>query len=57
MKRKAGQGFWPCPASFSEQLPGIEPYALPGLLASELPVRGVSFRFVPARYLRFRFRS
>jgi hypothetical protein len=42
---------------FSVELPGIEPDALPGLLPSELLFRYVSFRFVPARYLRFRFRS
>jgi hypothetical protein len=36
------------------ELPGIEPAALPGLLPSELPVRSVSVRFVPVRYLRFR---
>jgi hypothetical protein len=38
------------------ELPGIEPAALPGLLPSELPVRAVSFRFAPVRYLRFRSR-
>jgi hypothetical protein len=39
------------------ELPGIEPDSLPGLLPSELLFRYVSFRFVPARYLRFRVRS
>src|SRR5271169_6860216 len=42
---------------FSVELPGIEPDDLPGLLPSELPVRSVSFRFGPLRYLRFRFRA
>ena len=41
---------------FLVELPGIEPDALPGLLPSELPFRSVSFRFSPARYLRFRSR-
>jgi hypothetical protein len=39
---------------FSVELPGIEPAALPGLLASELPVRYVSFPFSPPRYLPLR---
>jgi len=38
------------------ELPGIEPAALPGLLAFEQAIRYVSFRFVPVRYLRFRCR-
>jgi hypothetical protein len=42
--------------AFSVELPGIEPDGLTGLLPSELPFRSVSFRFSPARYLRFRFR-
>jgi site-specific DNA recombinase len=29
------------------ELPGIEPVALPGNMRSELPVRSVSFRFIP----------
>jgi hypothetical protein len=41
---------------FYVELPGIETDDLPGLLGSQLPVRSVSFRFVPARYLWFRFR-
>jgi hypothetical protein len=41
---------------FSVELQGIEPDTLPGLLASELPVRYVSFRFSSARYVRFRSR-
>jgi hypothetical protein len=41
---------------FSVELPGIETDALPGNMRSELPVRFVSFRFGPARYLRFRSR-
>jgi hypothetical protein len=38
------------------ELPGIEPDALPGNMPSELQFRSVSFRFSPARYLRFRSR-
>ena len=38
------------------ELPRIEPAALAGLFASDLPVRYGSFRFIPARYLRIRFR-
>jgi hypothetical protein len=38
---------------FPVELPGIEPDALPGLLACELRFRYVSFQFSPARYLRF----
>ena len=41
---------------FSVELPGIETDALPGNMPSELPVRSISFRFSPARYLRFRSR-
>jgi hypothetical protein len=37
------------------ELPGIEPAALPGNMPSERQFRPVSFRFIPARYLRFRF--
>jgi hypothetical protein len=52
---------WPgrmVPASvFSVELPGIETDALPGLLASELAVRYVSFPFGPAHYLRFPLES
>jgi CubicO group peptidase (beta-lactamase class C family) len=35
---------------------GFPDAALPGILASELPIRSVSFRFSPACYLRIRFR-
>jgi hypothetical protein len=42
---------------FRVELPGIEPDSLPGLLPSELLLRYVPFRFVSARYLRFRLRS
>ena len=35
------------------ELPGIEPASLPGNMPSELPVRSVSVRFSPARYLGF----
>jgi len=35
------------------ELPGIEPDALPGNMCSEMQVHSVSFRFVPARHLRF----
>jgi len=42
---------------FCVELPGIEPDALPGLLASELRVRSVPVRFSPAHYLRFRLGS
>jgi hypothetical protein len=41
---------------FVVELPGIEPASLPGNLPSELQVRSVSVRFIPARYLRFRSR-
>lgn len=43
-------------SSFSVELPGIEPDALPGNLGSELPVRSISAQFSTAHYLRFRFR-
>src|SRR5271163_3011103 len=43
-------------STFSVELPGIEPDALPGLLPSKLPVRYISVRFGPVRYLRFRSR-
>jgi hypothetical protein len=36
----------------SVELPGIETDALPGVLASDLPVRSISVQFSPARYLR-----
>ena len=39
-------------STFSVELPGIEPAALPGLLLPELPVRSVSFRFSASRYLQ-----
>jgi hypothetical protein len=39
---------------FSVELPGIEPAAPPGLLASEQQFRSASLRFVPAGYLRLR---
>jgi hypothetical protein len=54
MKKKTGQDFDVLTSTFSVELPGIEPAALPGLLPSELPVRYVSFPFSPARSLRFR---
>jgi hypothetical protein len=38
------------------ELPGIEPDALPGNITSDLQVHSVSFRFNPARNLRFCFR-
>ena len=38
------------------ELPGIETDALPCNMQFELRVRSVSFRFDPARYLRFCFR-
>ena len=38
------------------ELPGIEPDALRGIMHSELPVRSISFRFSPVRYLRLRSR-
>jgi hypothetical protein len=43
-------------STFSVELPGIEPELLPGKMPSDLPVRSVSFRFSPARYLWFRSR-
>jgi hypothetical protein len=39
---------------FFVELPGIEPAAPSGLLASEQQFRSVSLRFVPAGYLRLR---
>jgi hypothetical protein len=42
--------------NYSVELPEIETASLPGVLASELPVHSVSFRFIPARYLRLCFR-
>jgi hypothetical protein len=39
------------------ELPGIETDALPGNLPADLPIRSVSFRFSPARYLRIPFRD
>jgi hypothetical protein len=51
---------WPEPvvltSTFLVELPGIEPDAPPGNLPAELPIRSVSFRFSPARYLRIPFR-
>ncbi len=44
-------------SGFLVELPGIELAALPGDMPFELPVRSVSVRFSPARYLRFRSRS
>jgi len=44
-------------SAFSVEPPGIEPELLPGKTHSELLFRYVSFRFSPARYLRFRFGS
>jgi hypothetical protein len=38
------------------ELPGIEPASLRGNMPSELPVRSISVRFNPSRYLRFRSR-
>ena len=43
-------------STFSVELPGIEPDALPGLLSFQLQFRYVSFRFVTVRYLRLRSR-
>jgi hypothetical protein len=43
-------------AALLVELPGIEPDALPRLLAVALPVCSRSVRFSTARYLRFRFR-
>ena len=43
-------------AALVVELPGIEPELLPGIMPSELLFRYVSFRFSPARYLRFRSR-
>src|SRR4029077_9158092 len=40
----------------SVELRGFEPQLLPGQMPSELSFRYGSFRFVPAGYLRFRFR-
>jgi hypothetical protein len=51
-----GQSFVGSSAALLVELPGIEPDALPGNMRSELPVRSISFRFSPARYLRFRSR-
>ena len=48
--------FSPLTSIFSVELPGIEPDALPGRMPSKLRFRSVSVRFVPVRYLRFRFR-
>jgi hypothetical protein len=56
MKKKNWPELVALTSIFSVELPGIEPAALPGLLPSELPVRYVSFRFSPARYLRLSFR-
>jgi len=44
-------------STFSVELPGIEPVALPGLLLPELPVRSDSAQFSTTRYLRFRSRA
>jgi hypothetical protein len=41
---------------FFVKLPGIETDALPGKMASEVPVRSVSIRFSTSRYLWFRSR-
>jgi hypothetical protein len=41
---------------FRVELPGIETEHLPGKMHAELLFRYVSFPFVPARYLWFRFR-
>lgn len=41
---------------FFVELPGIEPDALPGLLASELLFRYISFQFSTSRYLWIPFR-
>jgi hypothetical protein len=43
-------------SAFLVELPGIDTDALPGKMASGLLFRSNSFRFIPARYLRFRFR-
>lgn len=42
---------------FSVELPGSETDALPGITSPELPLRSVSIRFSPARYLRFHSRA
>jgi hypothetical protein len=39
------------------ELPGIEPAALPGNMPPDLPLRSISVRFSPVRYLRFRLGS
>jgi hypothetical protein len=44
----------PLTFTFLVELPGIEPGALPRLLASKQTFRSVSFRFVPVKDLRFR---
>ena len=43
-------------SEYSVELAGIEPAARPGNMSSELQVHSISFRFSPARYLRFRSR-
>jgi hypothetical protein len=43
-------------STFSVELPGIEPEALPGLLRSELLFRYITFPFSPVRYLRIHSR-
>jgi hypothetical protein len=43
-------------ASTVLELRGLEPLTLPAEILYELRFRSVSFRFIPARYLRFRFR-
>ena len=43
-------------AALLVELPGIEPAALAGKMPSELSIPYVSFPFVPAHYLPFRFR-
>jgi hypothetical protein len=57
MEKETGQDSNVLSRSFSVELPGIEPAALPVLLAPELLVRYVSFPFSPARYMRLRFES
>jgi hypothetical protein len=43
-------------SQFLVEPPGIETDSLPGILASERPVRSISVPFSPTRYLRIRSR-
>jgi hypothetical protein len=49
--------FGPLTSTFSVELPGIEPAALPGQMPSEPQFRYISFQFSPAHHLRFRLSS